>query len=112
MRMDSSASKHHLMALQRNLLGLTVNSVAKLLKFFKILRVQSAGIVPTRLLAPFLGLLNSLNEALGQVVRLMTRQLYKCLGPAYNSEVIGMQLHRFFQKRKWSWNFDGLNSKT
>ena len=49
MRMDSSASKHHLMALQRIFLGLTVNSVAKLLKFFKILRVQSAGIVPTRL---------------------------------------------------------------
>ena len=41
--------------------------------------------MPVRLLASFLGLLNSFSKALGQVVRLMTRQLYKCLSPAHNS---------------------------
>ena len=60
---------------------------AKLEKFFLLLeKVDSAGLMPVRLLASFLGLLNSFSKALGQVVRLMTRQLYKCLGPAYNSK--------------------------
>ena len=89
-----SSPKHHPMALQKNFLGLTVNLVsmefkipdAKLEKFFLLLeRVDSDGIMPVRLLASFLGLLNSFSKALGQVVRLMTRQLYKCLGPAHNT---------------------------
>ena len=41
--------------------------------------------MPVRLLATFLGLLNSFSRALGQIVRLMTRQLYKCLSPAHNT---------------------------
>ena len=46
----------------------------KLEKFFLILvKVQSQEIMPVRLLASFLGLLNSFDRALGQVVRLMTR---------------------------------------
>ena len=39
-----------------------------------------------RILACFLGLLNSFSRALGQIVRLMTRSLYACLHPAYFSE--------------------------
>ena len=42
--------------------------------------------MPVRLLARFLGLLNSFSRALGQVVRLMTRSLYSCLQPAYSSQ--------------------------
>ena len=42
--------------------------------------------MPVRLLAKFLGLLNSFSRALGQIVRLMTRCLYACLHPAYFSE--------------------------
>ena len=90
-----SSPKHHPMALQKIFLGLTVNSVSmefeipdeKLEKtnFLLLEKVDSAGIMPVRLLASFLGLLNSFSRALGQVVRLMTRQLYKCLGPAHNS---------------------------
>ena len=39
--------------------------------------------MPVRLLAKFLGTLNSFSRALGQVVRPMTRYLYSCLQPAY-----------------------------
>ena len=39
--------------------------------------------MPVRLLARFLGLLNSFSRALGQIVSLMTRSLYTCLDPAY-----------------------------
>ena len=55
------------MSLQRIFLGLTVNSVSmefeipdeKLEKFFLLLdRVKLAGVMPVRLLASFLGLLN------------------------------------------------------
>ena len=72
------------MALQKIFLGLTVNLVSmefkipveKMEKFFLLLeKVDSADIMPIRLLASFLGLLNSFSKALGQVVRLMTRQL-------------------------------------
>ena len=82
------------MALQKIFLGLMVNSISmqfeipdeKLEKFFLLLeRVDSADIMPVRLLASFLGLLNSFSKALRQVVRLMTRQLYKCLSLAHNS---------------------------
>ena len=48
--------------------------------------VKSQAILPVRLLARFLGLLNSFSRALGQVVRLMTRNLYSCLHPAYFSQ--------------------------
>ena len=48
--------------------------------------VKSQAVMPVRLLAKFLGLLNSFSRALGQIVRLMTRCLYACLNPAYFSE--------------------------
>ena len=58
----------------------------KLLKFFEILLlVKSQAIMPVRLLAQLLGLLNLFSKALGQIVRLMTRSLYACLQPAYRS---------------------------
>ena len=60
---------------------------SKLAKFFKVLKsVKSQAILPVRLLARFLGLLNLFSRALGQVVRLMTRSLYSCLQPAYSSQ--------------------------
>ena len=42
--------------------------------------------MPVRLLAHFLGLFSLFSRALGQVVRLMTRNLYSCLHPAYFSQ--------------------------
>ena len=42
--------------------------------------------MPVRLLAYFLGLVNSFSEVLGQVARLMTGSLYSCLHPAYFSQ--------------------------
>ena len=42
--------------------------------------------MPVRLLARLLGLLNSFSRALGQIVRLLTRNLYSCLHPAYFSQ--------------------------
>ena len=57
---------------------------SKIAKFLEVLEsVKSQAIMPVRLLARFLGLLNSFSKALGQVVRLMTRSLYSCLPPAY-----------------------------
>ena len=47
--------------------------------------VKSQAIMPVRLLAQLLGLLNSFSRALGQIVRLKTRSLYACLHPAYFS---------------------------
>ena len=42
--------------------------------------------MPVRLLANFLGILGSFRMDLGQIVRLMTRNLYACLHPAYFSK--------------------------
>merc|ERR1711954_561098 len=59
----------------------------KLSKFFEVLLlVKSQAIMPVRLLAQLLGLLNSFSRALGQIVRLMTRSLYTFLNPAYFSK--------------------------
>ena len=58
----------------------------KLLKFFVVLLfVKSQAVMPVRLLAQLLGLLNLFSRALGQIVRLMTQSLYDCLDPAYYS---------------------------
>ena len=60
---------------------------SKIIKFLEVLEsVKSQAVLPVRLLARFLGLLNSFSRALGQVVRLMTRNLYSCLHPAYFSQ--------------------------
>ena len=48
------------------------------------MQVHTQANLPVRLLAKLLGKLNSFSRALGQVVRLMTRNLYKCLEPAYS----------------------------
>ena len=59
----------------------------KLFKFLEdLLLVKSQAVMPVRLLAQLLGLLNSFSRALGQIVRLMTRSLYACLNPAYFSK--------------------------
>ena len=59
---------------------------AKLEAFFLLLeQIKSLSNMPVRLLAKFLGTLNSFSRALGQVVRLMTRYLYSCLQPAYTA---------------------------
>ena len=90
-----SFPKHEQVAQMKVFLGLTINSLtmkfevpdSKLAKFFEILEsVKSHAILPVRLLARFLGLLNSFSRALGQIVRLMTRSLYSCLQPAYSSQ--------------------------
>ena len=58
----------------------------KLSKFFDVLLlVKSQTVMPVRLLAQLLGLINSFSRALGQIGRLMTRSLYACLQPAYFS---------------------------
>ena len=85
----------HLPILQKKIfLGLLVNSItmeyeipeAKLDAFLLLLEdIESLSNMPVRLLAKFLGTLNSFSRALGQVVRLMTRALYSCLKPAYTS---------------------------
>ena len=60
---------------------------SKLAKFLEVLKsVKSQAIMPVRLLACLLGLLNLFSRALGQVVRLMTRSLYSCLHLAYFSQ--------------------------
>ena len=57
---------------------------SKIIKFLEVLEsVKSQAVLPVRLLARFLGLLNSFSRALGQVFRLITRNLYSCLHPAY-----------------------------
>ena len=60
--------------------------------------VLSMEVLPVRLLALVLGLLNSLSRALGQVVRLMMRSLYACLKPAYNKEELGWDSYTFLSE--------------
>ena len=87
-----SVPKHKPVAQKKVFLGLMINSNTmqfeileeKIFKFLEILvLVKSQAVMPVRLLAQFLGLLNSFSRALGQIVRLMTRSLYACLNPAY-----------------------------
>ena len=89
-----SVPKHEQVAQKKVFLGLVINSLSmkfeipdsKLAKFFEILElVKFQAVMPVRLLARFLGLLNSFSRASGQVERLMKRGLYKCLQPAYSS---------------------------
>ena len=89
-----SVPKHKPVAQIKIFLGLQINSLnmkfeipsEKIITFFKVLQqVKSQAVMPVRLLAKFLGLLNSFSKALGQIVRLMTRSLYACLHPAYFS---------------------------
>jgi hypothetical protein len=90
-----SVPKHQPVSQKKVFLGLTINSLSmkfeipdeKLSRFFEVLiMVKSQEVMPVRLLAQLLGLLNSFSRALGQIVRLMTRSLYACLKPAYFSE--------------------------
>ena len=90
-----SVPKHKLVAQKKVFLGLLINSITmqfeipeeKISKVLEILvLVKSQAVMPVRLLAQLLGLLNSFSRALGQIVRLMTRSLYACLNPAYFSE--------------------------
>ena len=76
-------------------MGLIINSItiefeirqSKLDPFFDVLNlVKSQLFIVLRLLTRFLGLLNSFNKALGQVVWLMTRYLYSCFHAAYFSK--------------------------
>ena len=87
--------KHEPVAQRKVFLGLAINSLtmqfevpnSKLIQFLEVLNsVKSQDLMPVRLLACFLGLLNSFSRALGQVVRLMTIDLYSCLHPAYFSQ--------------------------
>ena len=77
--------------------------------------VLSMEILPVRLLASVLGLLNSFSRALGQVVRLMTRSLYACLKPAYNKEELGWDSDTFLSEEAkkelvfWIGNISNLN---
>ena len=91
--------KHEPVAQYKIFLGLAINSInmelevpdSKLVQFFEVLKsVKFQVFMPIRLPAHLLGLLNSFSRALGQVVRLMTRNLYSCLHPAY------------FSKERWS----------
>ena len=79
-----SVPKHGAIAQRKKVIGLMVNSITmdfeipqeKLETFFSDLtKVKSQSSMPVRLLASFLGLLNSFSRVLGQVVRLMTRNL-------------------------------------
>ena len=90
-----SVPKHKPVARKKIFLGLTINSLTmqfeipeeKISKFMKILAsVKSQAVMPVRLLARFLGLLDSFSRAFGQIVQLLTRSLYVCLNPAYFSE--------------------------
>ena len=72
-----SVPKHEPVAQLKVFLGLTINSLtmqfevpnSKLTQFFELLQqVKSLAFLPVRLLARFLGLLNSFSRALGQVV--------------------------------------------
>ena len=89
-----NVAKHKSILQKKVFLGLLVNSITmefeipepKLDSFLLLLKqVKSLSTMPVRLLAKFLGLLNSFSRALGQVVRLMTRNLYSCLQPAYSA---------------------------
>ena len=64
---------------------------SKLIEFLEVLEsVKLQALLPVRLLARFLSLLNSFSSALGQVVRLMTRNLYSYLHPAYFLKNVGV----------------------
>ena len=87
-------SKHEEIYQAKIFLGLIIDSIKlefrippEKLEDFLLLsqQVKSQALMPVRLLARYLGKLNSFSRALGQVVRLMTRNLYTCLGPAYTS---------------------------
>ena len=76
-------------------MGLTIDSISreleipksKLDQYFEALKlVKYQSVMAVRLLAHFSGLLNSYSRALGQVIRLMTRNLYSCLHRAYFSK--------------------------
>ena len=71
--------KHEPVAQRKVFLGLAKNSLtmkfevpnSKITKFLEVLElVKSQAVLPVRLLAPFLGLLNSFSKALGQVLDL------------------------------------------
>merc|ERR1711873_161202 len=79
-----SVPKHKPVSQKKVFLGLMINS--NTMYFEVLLLVKSQAIMPVRLLAQRLGLLNLFSRALGQIVRLMTRSLYACLNPAYFSE--------------------------
>merc|ERR1712120_58477 len=94
-----SVPKHKPVAQKKVFLGLMINSNTlqfeiqeeKISKFLEILvLVKFQAVMPVRLLAQFLGLLNLFSRDLGQIVRLMTRSLYTCLNPAY------------FSKKRWA----------
>ena len=92
-----SSSKHGPMSQQEQFLSLIVNSITmkfeipeeKWKGFIElanlVLSLNTA--LPVRLLAKVLGILNSFSHALGQVVRFMTKSLYKCLLPAYQDKL-------------------------
>ena len=89
-----SVPKHMPVSQKKVFLGLTINSNTmkfeipdeKLSNFLDVLLlVKSQAIMPVRLLAQLLGLLNSFSRALGQIVCLMTRSLSACLQLAYFS---------------------------
>ena len=70
--------------------------------------------MPVRLLAKFLGLLNSFSRAFGQIVILMTRSLYACLDPAYFSEERWAAIMSLSDSAKeelqfWELNIEKLN---
>ena len=87
--------KHEPIAQNKIFLGLIINSISiefdfpqsKLDQFFDVLKlVKSQSVMAVRFLAWFLGLLNLFSKALGQVARLMTRNLYFCFHPTYFSK--------------------------
>ena len=89
-----SVPKHEPVAQKKIFLGLAINSLtmqfevpdSKISKFLEVLNsVKSQAVLPVRLLARLLGLLNLFSRALGQDIRFMTRNLYFCLQPVYNS---------------------------
>ena len=84
-------------------------------KFLQILNaVKSQAVMPVKLLAKFLGLLNSFSRALGQIVRLMTRCLYACLNQAYFSEehmgaIMSLSKSAKEELQFWEHNIEKLN---
>ena len=115
-----SVPKHKPFALEKIFLGLLINSITmqfeipeeKICKFLDILvLVKSQAVMPVRLLAQLLGLLNSFSRALGQIVRLMTRSLYSCLNPVYFSRELWTAFTSLSNLAKEELQFWELNIK-
>ena len=119
-----SLDKHEEISQRKLFLSLLINFIyigfeiphPKLNNFVELLKqVKSWTVMPVRLLASFRGKLNSFSRALGQVVRLMTRNLHSCLKPPYSAKegwdsVTSLSISAREQLIFWELNIVNINS--